>query len=60
MTFKNPSLCKVRWIEKMISFNFIIHYKLKVKMSYIDFTLRMKTFLPKNSTSILISTLRKS
>src|SRR6266540_2237823 len=42
----------------MAPFNFTIHYRPGVKMEHADFTLRMDTFLPKNSTSASISTLR--
>src|SRR6266540_5787070 len=42
----------------MAPFNFTIHYRPGVKMGHADFTSRMDTFLPKDSTSTLISTLR--
>ena len=58
MTHKNPSPQRARWIEKIISFNFTIHYRLGVKMGHADFASRMDTFLSKNSTSKLTSTLR--
>src|SRR6266498_1365535 len=58
MTHKNPSPRKARWIEKMALFNFTIHYRPGVKMEHADFASRMDTFLPKNSTSTPISTLR--
>jgi len=43
----------------MVSFNFTIHYQPGVKIGHVDFTLRMDTYLPKNSTSISTSTLRE-
>src|SRR6266542_3453826 len=42
----------------MALFNFTIHYRLGVKMEHADFASRMDMFLPKDSTSIPISTLR--
>src|SRR6266498_409594 len=42
----------------MALFNFTIHYRPGVKMDHIDFTSRMDTFLPKDSTSASTSTLR--
>src|SRR6266542_1592140 len=42
----------------MTPFNFTIHYKPGVKMGHADFASRMDTFLPKDSTSESISTLR--
>ncbi len=42
----------------MVPFNFTIHYQLEVKMGHADFTSRMDTFLPKDSTSASISTLK--
>ncbi len=42
----------------MALFNFKIHYRPGVKMGHADFASRMDTFLPKNSTSKPISTLR--
>src|SRR6266498_5893255 len=42
----------------MVLFNFTIHYRPGVKMGHADFALRMDTFLPKDSTSGSISTLR--
>ncbi len=59
MTHENPSLYRARWIEKMVSFNFTIHYRSEVKMSYADFASRIKTFLSKDNTSNNISTLRE-
>ncbi len=58
MTHKNPSPQRARWIEKIISFNFTIHYRLGVKMGHADFASRMDTFLSKNSTSKSISILK--
>src|SRR6266540_2960330 len=58
MTHENPSPRRARWIEKMVPFNFTIHYRPEVKMGHADFTSQMDTFLPKNSTSISTSTLR--
>src|SRR6266498_3343213 len=58
MTHENPSPRRARWIEKMASFNFTIHYRPEVKMGHADFASRMDTFLPKDSTSKSISTLR--
>ncbi len=58
MIYENPLPYRTRWIEKMVPFNFTIHYWPEIKMDYIDFTSRMDTFLPKNSTSISTSTLR--
>src|SRR6266540_3653277 len=58
MTHENPSSRRARWIEKMASFNFTIHYRPGVKMGHADFASRMDTFLPKDSTNALISTLR--
>ena len=49
---------RARWIEKMTPFNFTIHYRPGVKMGHADFALRMDTFLPDDSTSESISTLR--
>ncbi len=43
----------------MALFNFTIYYQLEVKIGYIDFASRIETFLFKDSTSILTSTLRK-
>src|SRR6266498_4139289 len=42
----------------MASFNFTIHYRPGVKMGHADFASWMDTFLPKDSTSKLIGTLR--
>src|SRR6266540_3544475 len=42
----------------MAPFNFTIHYRPGVRMEHADFASRMDTFLPKDSTSELISTLR--
>src|SRR6266542_4871880 len=42
----------------MAPFNFTIHYRSGVKMGHADFASRMDTFLPKDSTSESISTLR--
>src|SRR6266498_1311994 len=58
MTHENPSPRRARWIEKMASFNFTIHYRPGVNMGHADFASRMDTFLPKDSTSESISTLR--
>ena len=58
MTHENPSPWKVWWIEKMVSFNFTIHYQPKVKIDHVDFTSRIDIFLPKDSTSKSTSTLR--
>src|SRR6266496_5031049 len=58
MTHENPSSRRAQWIEKLALFNFTIHYQLRVKMGHADFASRMDTFLPKNSTSESISTLR--
>src|SRR6266542_760560 len=58
MTHENPLSRKARWIEKMTLFNFTIHYRPEVKMGHADFTSRMDTFLPKDSTSASTSTLR--
>ena len=58
MTHENPSSRRARWIEKMASFNFTIHYRPGVKMGYADFASQMDMFLPKNSTSASTSTLR--
>src|SRR6266536_1224019 len=58
MTHENSSPRRVQWIEKMASFNFTIHYQSEVKIGYADFTSQMNMFLPKDSTSALISTLR--
>src|SRR6266545_730379 len=58
MTHENPSPRRARWIEKMAPFNFTIHYRPGVKMGHADFASRMDTFLPKDSTSTPISTLR--
>src|SRR6266542_5431965 len=58
MTHENLSPRRARWIEKMALFNFTIHYRPGVKMGHADFTSRMDTFLPKDSTSALTSTLR--
>ena len=58
MTHENLSSCKAQWIEKMVPFNFTIYYQPEVKMGHVNFTSQMETFLPKNSISKLISTLR--
>ncbi len=58
MTHENPSPRRARWIEKMAPFNFTIHYRPGVKMGHADFASRMDTFIPKNSTSESISTLK--
>src|SRR6266498_1457352 len=58
MTYENPSPRRARWIEKMAPFNFTIHYRPGVKMGHADFASRMDTFLPEDSTSKSISTLR--
>src|SRR6266498_6050088 len=58
ITHENPSSRRARWIEKMAPFNFTIHYRLGVKMGHANFASRMDTFIPKNSTSESISTLR--
>src|SRR6266540_4031892 len=58
MTHENPSPQRARWIEKMVPFNFTIHYRPGIKMGYIDFISRMNTFLLKDSTSVSTSTLR--
>src|SRR6266511_3505154 len=58
MTHENPSPRRARWIEKMVPFNFTIYYRPEVKMGHADFASRMDTFLPKDSTSESISTLR--
>src|SRR6266498_1205025 len=42
----------------MAPFNFTIHYRPGVKIGHADFASRMDTFLPKDSTSELIGTLR--
>ncbi len=42
----------------MAPFNFTIHYRPRVKIGHADFTSQMDTFLPKDSTSALISILR--
>src|SRR6266498_2023407 len=42
----------------MTPFNFTIYYRPGVKMGHADFASRMDTFLPKDSTSESISTLR--
>src|SRR6266540_2394268 len=42
----------------MAPFNFTIHYRPGVKMGHADFASRMDTFLPSDSTSESISTLR--
>src|SRR6266498_5925702 len=58
MTHENPSPQRVRWIEKIAPFNFTIHYRPGVKMGHADFASRMDTFIPNDSTSTPISTLR--
>src|SRR6266511_1037922 len=58
MTHENPSPRRARWIEKMAPFNFTIHYRLGVKMGHADFASRMDTFIPNDSTSESIGTLR--
>src|SRR6266498_806717 len=42
----------------MVLFIFTIYYRPGVKIGYADFTSRMDTFLPKDSTSASTSTLR--
>ncbi len=59
ITHENLSSQRIQQIKKMVSFNFTIHYQPGVKIGHVDFTLRMDTFLPKNSTSISTSTLRE-
>jgi len=59
MMYKNPLSYKTRWIEKIVPFNFTIYYRSEVKIDHADFALRMDMFLSKNSTSTLISTLKK-
>ncbi len=58
MTHENPSPQRARWIEKMVPFNFIIHYRPGVKIGHADFTSRIDVFLPKDNTSVSTSTLR--
>ncbi len=58
ITHKNPSPRRAQWIEKIVPFNFMIHYQPGVKIDHVDFTSQIDTFLPKNSTSALISTLK--
>ncbi len=58
MTHENLSSQRAWWIEKMIPFNFTIHYRPEVKMGHADFASRIDTFLSKNSTSILTNTFR--
>src|SRR6266542_5817390 len=58
MTHENPSPRRAQWIEKMVPFNFTIHYRPEVKMGYADFASRIDMFLPKDSTSASTSTLR--
>src|SRR6266498_1420498 len=58
MTHENSSPRRARWIEKMAPFNFTIHYRLGVKMEHADFASRMDMFLPKDSTSTPIGTLK--
>ncbi len=58
ITHENPSSQRARWIKKMVSFNFTIHYQPGVKMGHVDFALRMDMFLPKDSTNTLTNTLR--
>ncbi len=59
MIYKNLLPYRVRWIKKMAPFNFTIYYKSEIKINYTDFTSKMKMFLPKNSTSNHINTLKK-
>ncbi len=59
ITHENLSSQRIQQIKKMVSFNFTIHYQPGVKIGHVDFTLRMDTYLPKNSTSISTSTLRE-
>src|SRR6266542_6317539 len=58
MTHENLSPRRARWIEKMAPFNITIHYRPGVKMGHADFASRIDIFLPKDSTSASISTLR--
>ncbi len=58
MTYENPLPQRAWWIKKMLPFNFMIYYQPEVKMGHVNFTSQMETFLPKNSISKLISTLR--
>ncbi|SRR6266498_1681689 len=58
ITHENPSSQRAQWIEKMAPFNFTIYYRPGVKMGHADFASRMDMFLPKDSTSESISTLR--
>ena len=51
MTYKNPSPHRVQWIEKMIPFNFTIHYQSEVKIGHADFASWIDMFLSKDSTS---------
>ncbi len=43
-------------MKKMVPFNFIIYYYLRVKMKYVDFTLRIVIFLSKEGINKLINT----
>ncbi len=43
-------------MKKMISFNFIIYYYLRVKMEYADFTSKIIIFLSKEDINKLINT----
>jgi len=58
MIYENPSPQRTWWIEKMVLFNFTIHYWPGVKMGHADFVSQMDTLLPKDSTSASTSTLK--
>jgi len=58
MIHKNPLPQRIRWIKKMAPFNFMIYYQPGVKICHADFTSQMDIFLPKDSISESISTLR--
>ncbi len=58
MTHENLSPRRARWIEKMASFNFTIHYRSGVKIGHANFALRMDMILPKDSTNASTNTLR--
>jgi len=59
ITHKNPLPYRAKWIKKMILFNFTIHYLFEVKISYADFTFRIKIFLLKNGINNYINILKK-
>ena len=42
MTYENPSLRRVRWLEKLAYFDFDIEYRLEKRMEYADYLSRLE------------------